>query len=139
MEVVWSGEDGRRRSLQAEYVGPAGENLEIWEARATVPLTADDSSPGDVHFVLHGRIAGCDYWNPPDQLGAMEINADSGILIGDQFPLLNVAPQRLLHADQQFYPVTIAVREDIQPDKVSIRWSTDRWRTFADTPAFLWR
>ena len=138
VEVIWTGEDGARHCLQAKYVGPTGCNCEIWQAQATFSLTAEDSLPGDIQFVLHCRQAGCDYWNPSDQRG-WTINADSGIRIGDKFPLVNVDYQPLLHAGQQFLPVTIAVQQNLRPERVSIRWTTDRWRTFTDTPAFLRR
>ncbi len=138
VEVIWAGEDGTRHTLKAEYAGPSGQDSEIWQARATFPLTAGCCLPGDIQFVLHYHVAGQDYWNPPDRHGCT-IDADSGILIGDDFPLLNVDFQPLLNAGQQYYPVTIAVRQDLQPEEVSIRWTTDHWQTFTDTPAFLWR
>lgn len=138
VDVVWTGEDGTRHSLKAKYVGSANHNCEIWHAHAIFPLTADDSLPGDIQFVLHCRQAGRDHWHPSDQSGCT-MNADSGIRIGDRFPLVNVDYQPLLHAGQQFLPVTIAVRQSPQPERVSIRWTTDRWRTFTDTPAFLRR
>ena len=136
VEVIWAGEDGARHSLKAKYVGSTGHNCEIWQAQASSLLTAEDSLPGDIQFVLHCCQAGRDYWLPPNQRN-WTINADSGIRIGDEFPLVNVDYQPVLRAGQQFLPVTIAVRQNIQPEKVLIRWTTDRWRTFADTPAFL--
>lgn len=138
VEVIWNGEDGTRRSLKAYYVGPAGQNLELWQARATHQLTAEESLPGDVHFVLHYHVAGRDYWDPPDPQG-YTINADSGIRTGGRFPLVNVDYQPVLYPGQQFYPIMIAVRHDLHPEEVSIRWTTNRWQTFADTPAFFWR
>jgi maltose 6'-phosphate phosphatase len=138
VEVVWTGEDGTRHSLKANYLAPAGCNGEIWHAHATFSLTADDSLPGDIQFVLHCRQAECDHWYPSNHCG-WTVNADSGIRIGNLFSLVNVDYQPHLHLGQQFLPVTIAVRQNLQPEKVSIRWTTDRWRTFTDTPAFLLR
>jgi maltose 6'-phosphate phosphatase len=138
VEVIWAGEDGVRRSLQAKYFGPLGGNGEIWRAQASFVLTAEDSLPGDIQFVVHCRQAGRDDWLPPYQRN-WTINADSGIRIGDEFPLLNVDYQPVLRAGQQFLPVTVAVRQNIQPEKVFIRWTTNRWRTVTDTPAFLLR
>lgn len=138
VEVVWTGEDGTRHSLRAKHVGSSGANREIWQAHASFVLTAEDSLPGDVQFVLHCRQADRDYWHPADQRG-VSINADSGIRVGDDLPLMNVDYQPLLYAGQQYLPAAIAVRQDIGPEKVWIRWTTDRWRTFTDTPAFLLR
>lgn len=138
VEIVWAGEDETRRSLNAKYVGPAGRDCEIWQAHASFTPTAEDSLPGDIQFALHCRQAGRDDWHPPNQRG-WTINADSGIRIGDRFPLVNIDYQPLLHAGQQYLPVAIAVRQNLQPERVLIRWTTDRWRTYTDTPAFLLR
>jgi maltose 6'-phosphate phosphatase len=138
VEVVWSGEDGVERSLKAKYVGPTGHDHEIWMAQASFLLTEEDSLPGDIQFVLRSHQAGHDFWGPPNRRG-WTINADSGVLMGDKFPLVNIDYHPLLHAGQQFLPVTIAVRQDLRPERVWIRWSTDRWRTFTDTPAYLMR
>lgn len=138
VEVICIGEDGAQHSLKAKHIGPTGRNSEIWQAQASFPLTAEESLPGDIQFVLHCRQAGRDYWHPSDHRG-WTINADSGIRIGDNLPMVNVDYQPNLHVGQQFLPVTIAVRQSLQPERVSIRWTTDRWRTFTDTPAFLLR
>jgi maltose 6'-phosphate phosphatase len=137
VEVIWAGEDGTRHNLKADYVAAAGEDLEIWQARAVFPLAAEGSLPGDIHFVLHGYVAGRDYWHPSNHHGWW-INADSGILLGDRFPLLNVDFQPRLTPGHQFYPITVGVRRDLQAERVAIRWTTNHWRTFTETPAFFW-
>jgi maltose 6'-phosphate phosphatase len=138
VEVIWAGEDGLWHNLKADYIGPTGQNAEIWQARATFPLTTEDSLPGDIQFVLHYQVAGHNYWDPTDYQN-YTINADSGVRMAPKFPLLNVDFQPLLYTGQQFYPITIAVRQDLQPEKVIIRWTTDHWKTFTDTPAFFRR
>jgi maltose 6'-phosphate phosphatase len=137
VEVVWVGEDGTRRNLKAEYVAPAGQNLELWQARAVFPLAAEGSLPGDISFVLHYHVVGHDYWLPSNQQG-WSINADSGVRMGDSFPLVNVDFQPHLGAGHQFYPVTIGVRRDLQAERVAIRWTTNHWRTATETPAYFW-
>ncbi|MCL4205215.1 MAG: endonuclease/exonuclease/phosphatase family protein [Pirellulaceae bacterium] len=136
VEVVWAGEDGAWRNLDAEYVGPSGESSEIWHARTTIPLTPESSLPGDIQFLLHYHVAGQDYWAPAGQQ-SYAIGADSGIRLADRLPLLHVDFAPNLHVGQQFYPITIAVRQDLHPEKVAIRWTTDHWDTVTDTPAFL--
>lgn len=138
VEVIWAGEDGVWRNLKAEYVGPRGKNDEVWHAWARFNLSEEHQLPGDIQFVLHYRVSGRDYWCPPDQQKC-KINADSGVYIGKPFPLLNLDFQRLLHTGQVYYPVAIGVHQELRPEKVSIRWTTDRWRTFTDTPAFFKR
>lgn len=138
VQVMWTGEDGVRQTLRAQYVGPAGPAGEIWQASANFALTLEHSLPGDIRFLLHYRVAGRDVWNPPDQQGR-SLNADSGIRLGDGLPLLNIDVQPRLHAGQKFYPITIGVRQDLHAESVFVRWTTNRWRTFVDTPAFFWR
>ena len=138
VEVIWAGENGIWHNLKAEYIGPKGANHEIWQARATFQLTGEDPLPGDIQFVSHYQVCGRDYWNPPNYQTST-VNADSGVHMEDKFPLLNLDYQPLLHTGQQYYPVTIAVRRDLRPERVSIRWTTNRWRTFTDTPAFFMR
>jgi len=137
VEVVWVGEDGTPRNLKAEYVAAAGQDAEIWQARAAFSLAADGSLPGDIHFVLHCRVAGRDYWHPSIHHG-WTINADSGVLMGDKLPLVNVDFQPSLTAGHHFYPITIGVRRDLQAERVAIRWTTDQWRTSTETPAYFW-
>jgi len=138
VEVLWAGEDDVRHALKAEYVGPFGPNSEIWQARATFPLAAEDPLPGDIQFVLRCHIAGQDYWGPPDQR-SYTMNADSGIRIADEFPLLNVDFQTCLNVGQQYFPITIVVRQHLRPEEVFVRWTTNHWQTFTDTPAFFGR
>ena len=134
--MVWAGEDGSWRTLHAEYCRPGGQNFEIWQARAAFPLATVESLPGDIQFALHYQVAGRDYWTPPDRQG-WTINADSGIRMGDGLPLLNVDFQPRLQPRREFYQITAAVCQNLRPEGVSVRWSTDRWRMFTDTPAFF--
>ncbi len=136
--VIWAGEDGVRRTLKAEYVRPAGWDTEVWQARALFARTTAESLPGNVRFNLHYRVAGREFCNPSDHR-PYTIDADAGIRIGGECPLLNLDFQDLLYTGQQYYPVAIAAHQDLQPEEVSIRWTTNHWQTFTDTPAFLWR
>ena len=138
VEVGWAGENRPWTILKAEFIGATGGNYEIWQARATFHLTAEDSLPGDIQFALHYQVRGHSYWNPPD-FQTYTINADSGVRLADEFPLLNIDFQTLLGLGQQYYPITVAVRQELRPERVSIRWTTNRWRTFIDTPAFFLR
>ncbi len=138
IEVIWAGEDGVWHNLRAEYIGPKGEKEEVWQARVTFHLTEEHPLPGDIQFVSHYRVCGNDYWTPPNHQ-TCTVNADSGVYMGDRFQLLNLDFQPLLHIGQQYYPVSIAVRQELRPERVSIRWTTNHWRTFADTQAFFKR
>jgi maltose 6'-phosphate phosphatase len=136
VEVIWSGEDGTQHSLKAEYAGPAGDNRERWQARAVFPL-ADRSLPGDINFLFHYQAAGRDCWHPSDRQG-WTINADSGVRLGERFPLVNVDFQPRLFTGHQFYPIAIGARQDLHPERVAIRWTTNHWQTSTETPAFFW-
>ena len=139
VEVYWSGEDGVWRLLPAEYRSAFGGQHEIWCAEAFFSMAADDDSvPGDIQFALHCRAAGKDYW---DNNGGYDyaINADSGVRIGDAFPILNVDFQPALRLGQQFYPITVAVRHGLHPKQVYVQWTADHWRQTHTSACFFRR
>lgn len=138
VEIRWAGEDDVWHTLNAEYLCPAGQKYEIWRAAITWYLTSDASLPGDIQFALHYRVSERDYWDSKFSQN-YAINADSGVRLGDEFPLLNMEFQPHLPAGQTIYPITVAVRHSLHPSHVFIRWTTDHWRTEHTTPCFFKR
>ncbi len=100
----------------------------MWCAEAFFSLAAEEVSlPGDIQFALHYRTAGKDYW---DNNGWHDytINADSGVRIGADLPVLNIDFQPALRSGQEFFPITVAVRHSLRPKQVYVRWTADHWR-----------
>lgn len=133
VEIHWVGEDRVWRTLQAAYQGPAGDHHEIWHAEATFRPSEDASLPGDIEFTLHCRALGRDHWASDDGRN-YALNADSGVLLARHTQLQNVGFNPLLEPGRRVYPVTVAVRNSVRPQRVCVHWTTDGWRTTRVTP-----
>jgi len=96
VEVHWAGEDGVWRTLPAEHRASLGSDLEIWCAQAGLIASEDESLPGDIEFALHYRVRGRDFW---DNNGSRDYfsNADSGVLLHQDLPLLHLDFNPILH------------------------------------------
>ena len=139
VEVYWAGEDGLWRILRAEHRGTMGQQHELWTAEAFFHLAAeDDPLPGDIQFALHYRAAGQEHWDNNDWHN-YAINADSGVRLGDRIPVLNIDFQPSLRPGQQYYPITVAVRQSLRPKEVYVRWTADHWRTTQTSACFFRR
>ena len=138
VEVHWAGEDGVWHTLQAEHHASCGADREIWCARASFIASDDASLPGDIEFVLHCRIRGQEVWDNNETRHYFS-NADSGVLLHKDVPLLNVDFNPLLAAEQRHYPITVAVRHALPPERVFVHWTTDDWRSTRVTPCFFHR
>ena len=136
VEVHWAGEDRVWHILRAEYHSSNGANREIWRAQATFNLSDDASLPGDVEFVLRYCVRGEEYWDKNDSSNYFS-NADSGVLLEQSLPLLQVDFNPVLQAGQRHYTVVAAVRHSLQPEHVYIHWTTDNWRNTRVTPCFF--
>lgn len=136
VEVQWAGEDKVWHTLRAEFLTACDANREIWCARTSVVASDNASLPGDIEFVLHCRIRGQEVW---DNNGSRNYfsSADSGVLLQNDVPLLDIDFNPLLAPDQRYYPITVAVRHSVQPEHVFVHWTTDDWRTTRVTPCFF--
>jgi maltose 6'-phosphate phosphatase len=138
VEVHWAGEDKIWHMLPAEHLASVDANRQIWSAQAGLIATEDASLPGDIEFALRYQVRGQEFWDNNEARNYYS-SADSGVLLHQDLPLLNVDYTPVLSAGQRHYPITVAVRQAIQPGRVWIRWSTDGWRTTQDTPCFFHR
>lgn len=140
VEVLWAGQDGTWRILPAGYLGPLNKEYEVWEARAGFHGAADapDSLPKDVSYALHYRVGGQDYWDN-NQGRDYKLNARGGVHLGRNFLLLNIHSRNSLDPGQVYHLLTAAVHLPGVRKQVFVRWSTDHWRTVAETPCFFRR
>jgi maltose 6'-phosphate phosphatase len=133
VEVHWAGEDRVWRTLPASYHGSAGNNREVWRAHARFHPSDDASLPGDIEFALHYRAQGRDYWDNNRTRNYLS-NADSGVLLERHAQLANVDFNPLLETGRHVFPITVAVRNSLQPRRVFVHWTTDNWRSTHITP-----
>jgi maltose 6'-phosphate phosphatase len=138
VDVIWSGEDGAWHTLNASYHGKLEPNREYWQAQAQFQLTAEQSLPGNIKFALRYRSSGKEYWDNNDNLNYGS-QADSGVQVFGQGPLQNIGFSEKLDDNQKNVPITVAVDRVLQPEKVTIHWTTDNWRHSHKTPCFFKR
>ncbi len=133
VDVVWAGEDGVWRTLPAAYHSSVDPGQECWVARIAFALAADEPLPGNVEFALRYRVSGAEYWD--NRRGAnYSIEADAGILVADQRPLLNVGFAGALADGQSVVPVVVATDKALQARSVTIHSTRDNWETTQETP-----
>ena len=139
VEVHWAGEDGVWHVLPAEWLYSLDPQRELWQAHTSVFAAGEhDALPGDVRFALRCHMAGQEFWD--SNLGFNhDINADSGIRLANAYTLLHVDYRPRLEPGQDYLPITVAFRPSAPVRHVYVRWSTDRWRTFTDTPCYFRR
>lgn len=138
VEVHWAGEDRVWHMLPAKHRASVGPNQELWSAQAGVVATETKSLPGDIEFALRYQVHGLDFWDNNEARNYCS-NADSGVLLHHDLPLLNVDYTPHLSVGQRHYPITVAVRQIIHPSRVWICWTTDNWRTTQESPCFFHR
>lgn len=127
IDVVWAGEDGVWQILAASYHSQLGQGQEYWQARASFQLSPDKSLPGNIQFGLRYRISGGEYWDN-NQGRNYSSQADSGIKVTCSAPVLNIGFANKLDDDQKNVPVSVAVDQFTEADKVTVHWTTDNWR-----------
>ena len=138
VEAHWSGEDKVWHTLRAEYHSSDGANREVWRAQTSFSPSDDASLPGDIEFALRYRVLGEDYWDNNESRNYFS-NADSGVLLEQNVQLLNIDFNPILQDGQRHYPITVAVRQSLQPKHVFVHWTTDNWRSTQVTPCFFHR
>jgi len=127
IDVVWSGEDGVWQTLSANYHSQPEHDKEYWQARMDFQLTPAKSLPGNIQFGLRYRVAGAEYWDN-NQGSNYSSQADSGIKVTCSAPVLNIDFPNKLDDGQKNIPITVAVDQFTDTDKVTVHWTTDDWR-----------
>lgn len=138
VEVRWAGEDGSWETLPAAYVGPSGDEGEIWLARTWRQASPSASLPGNVEFICALRTAGSEYWAKPAR-GNYRCEADSGLNLGPGLSILHIDYLPRLEQDQKMLTIHAAVSTALSPQAVFVDWSDDGWRTKRSAPCSLAR
>jgi maltose 6'-phosphate phosphatase len=135
VDIVWAGEDGVWQTMAARFHRKQGEQ-ECWIAETKRVQTAKNTLPGTVQFGVRYRVNGEEFWDNNNSINYVS-DADSGIKITDEIPLLNISKTDRLTDAQKTVPVTIAVKQSLGAEKVIIHWTNDNWQHTFKTPCFL--
>jgi maltose 6'-phosphate phosphatase len=133
VDVLWSGEDGVWQTLPAQYSSTQGNDKEYWRAQTTITLTEEQSLPGNIQFGLRFQAYGFEYWDNNEGLNYSS-EADSGIQLAHNKQVQNIDFANCLKDGQEFVPITIAVDQLFNAEKVTIHWTTDQWKTVQKSP-----
>jgi maltose 6'-phosphate phosphatase len=128
VDVVWTGEEGPWRTLPAHYHSTIDEHQEYWLARMAFTLGPDESLPGNVQFAVRYQTSGVECWDN-NHGENYSIQADSGILVDQQHPVLNVEFESNLTDGQSIVPVAVAVDSSLHVKRVTVHWTSDEWKT----------
>ena len=127
VDVIWSGEDGEWKTLPASYHSKLEDGQEYWQAQVSFRLTSDKSLPGNIQFGLRYQSSGAEYWDNKQGLNYSS-QADSGVKVTCQAPVLNIGFANKLEDGQKNIPITVAVDKFTDNDKVTIHWTTNNWQ-----------
>jgi len=128
VEIEWASENGVWHTLPAAYHSSAGQDKEYWIAQLTFVLTSDESLPGNVQFALRYRVGDAEFWDN-NQGENYCIQADSGIKVEHDTPVLNVGFESSLSKGERRLPISVAVAKKTNAEKVTIDWTIDNWKT----------
>ena len=81
---------------------------------------------------LRYRVAGKEYWDN-NHGHNYSIQADSGIRVAQDIPVLNVRFESEATDGQTVFPVVVAVQRHLEPERVQLTWTNDNWRTTHST------
>ena len=136
VDVVWAGEDGVWQILAARFHSQCGDNQERWCAEFKQQRIARKPLPGTIRFGLRYRVNGEEFWDNNNGWDYSS-EADSGVKVAGNTPVLAVDCLERLTDAQKSIPVTVAVDQSLAAKKVVIHWTKDDWRHTFKTPCFL--
>ena len=133
VDVLWTGEDGVWHTAPVKYHSIQGNDKEYWCTQIDFTLSEEHSLPGNIQFGLRYRVFADEYWdNNNGQNFSSE--ADSGIKLARQHLVQNIGFASHFEDGQLNVPVSVAVAQSFNAEKVTIHWSTDNWKTTHETP-----
>lgn len=136
VDIVWAGEDGVWHKLTARFHSKQSEYQELWFAEFKQTVTTKKALPGTVQFSLRYRVARIEYWDNNNGWNHVS-EANSGIKVVGNFPVLNIGFVNRLTDGQKSIPITVAVDQSLAAKKVVVHWTKDNWRHSYETPCFL--
>jgi len=128
VDVEWAGEDGVWHTLAAHYHSSVDQLKEYWLAQIAFVLAPEKSLPGNVQFALRYRVSGAEYWDNNHGENHF-IQADSGIKVACDSPVLNVGFADGINDAERQLPIVVAVDSGLEAECVTIDWTSDNWKT----------
>lgn len=136
VDVLWCGEDGIWHTLSASYHSLLGNDKEYWQAHVELPLSKENSLPGNIQFSCRYRICSQEFWGN-NQGDNYLSEADSGIKLTHNRLVQNIDFASSFDEGQSSIPVTIAVDRAFNAENVTVHWTTDNWQTIQKTTCQL--
>ncbi len=127
VDVLWAGEDGEWKTLSAKFHSSQNQDREFWIAYADLSLSSKQSLPGNIQFAVRYQVSGAQYWDNNNGLNYTS-EADSGVRILAQQPVLHIDYSPSLKEGQSHIPVVVAIDKSLASEKVFVHWTTDNWQ-----------
>jgi len=128
VDVKWAGEDGVWHTLHARFYSNVDGEKEYWVAQKSFTLLASKSLPGNIRLALRYRVNGKEYWDN-NHGHNYSIQADSGVRIAPDIPVLNVRFDNPVADGQTIIPIVVAAQRQLDVEWVNVIWTSDNWRT----------
>lgn len=135
--VHWAGDDDVWQLLPAGYSCPSGRGRELWQAKTSCcPLAGQP--PGKIRFALRYLVPGREYWdNNHNRDYCLALSA--GVLLGPGNLLAHIGYNPVFSPGETGLSVAVAVHRSVRAKRVFVRWTTDNWQTYHQSPCSLQR
>lgn len=133
--VHWAGNDNVWHVLPAFFSFQSGGNREQWYAQIICRSSIAGCLPGNINFALHYSVAGKHYWDNNHNSNYF-LATDAGVVLGSEIVLTLIGFNPLLPQGDTMHLVA-AAHWSLQARRVFLRWTTDNWNTYHQTPCVL--
>lgn len=135
--VHWAGDDNVWQVLPASYSCPSGRGRELWQAKTSCcPLAGQ--LPGKIRFALRYLVEGHEYWDNNRNRDYC-LTPSAGLLPGPGVLLAHIGYNPVFSPGGTGLSVAVAVHRSVRAKRVFVRWTTDNWQTYHQSPCALQR
>ena len=129
--VHWAGDDHIWHVTEASFLCPAGCDTEKWRAEIRCNAPAHPL-PGNLRFALQYVLPDREYWD--NNYSRNYLLAQEDVLLGPGIMFAHIDHQPAFSPRETQRTATVAVRGDLQVNRLFLRWTTDGWKTLHQTP-----
>ncbi len=133
--VHWAYDDNLWQILPADYSCQSGQGWELWQARTSC-CTLAGHLPGRIRFALQYLVGGRQYWDN-NQHADYSLAPSAGVLLGPGVKLSHLRYSPLFSRRETGLSVAAAVHRSLRARRVFVRWTTDNWYSYHQTPCSL--